>query len=151
MNPIAQLLLRRSLHGAVRHALESGVGLYLHTWRTRGKSADELAAELLGWCRSTLGLMRRPYGVDSVSLAVALRHDGERSEAGTSFPVVSPAAFYGGPVEHGARTALSSWERAGLLRSGRARLSAALFSWGDLTQELVLAGEPPASSAAGGR
>jgi hypothetical protein len=95
------------------------------------RSAAELAGEVVDWCRQMLGQMRRPYGLDYVTLAVAvLDADGERSESAT-YDAFRPVDFYdASKVEVQVRETLSSWPTGD-------RLSAVLFSWGDLTRELL--------------
>lgn len=146
-NPITRLLQRRSLRGSVRRALESGVGLYHTTWHIKAGTEDEetpekLAAELVAWCRDALSRMHRPYGLDHVTLAVAALGEGDRQVASTSYRILRPAAFYGsGPVEAQTRATLQRWaEDRVFARDGGGRLSVVLFSWGDLTRELLLAG-----------
>lgn len=145
-NPIGRVLKRRSLRANVQRALESGVGLYHTTWRIeaeRERHVDaELAAELLDWCRDTVGLMHRPYGLDHVSLTIAVLNDEGEPVSTTNFGVLRPQDFYDhGPAELQVRETFRRW-RAGRLfaRNQDGRLSATLFSWGDLTRELLLAG-----------
>jgi hypothetical protein len=92
---------------------------------------DELAHDVVDWCRQRLGQMRRPYGLDYVTLAVALlAEDGERQESVT-YDAWRPVEFYDeSKVEVQVRETLRSWPAAD-------RLSAVLFSWGDLTRELM--------------
>lgn len=140
-NPLGRLLERRSLRDAVRCALESGVGLHHATWRAEDATGEELARELIAWCREALGRMHRPYGVDSVSLALAVLGADRRPLASTHYALLRPADFYGnGPVEAETRATLCRWAEDRALGQAGARLSAVLFSWGDLTRELLLAG-----------
>jgi hypothetical protein len=78
-----------------------------------------------------LGQMRRPYGLDYVTLAVALLDaEGERGASAT-YDAFRPVDFYDeSKVEVQVRETLSSWPAGD-------RLSAVLFSWGDLTRELL--------------
>jgi hypothetical protein len=124
------LLKRRSFRADVRRALEGGIGLYHTTWRIDGSAAD-LADEVVDWCRQMLGQMRRPYGLDYVTLAVALLDaDGERT-ASITCDAFRPVDFYDeSKVAVQLRETLRSWPIA-------ERLSAVLFSWGDLTRELL--------------
>lgn len=144
--PIRRLLERRSLHTGVRRALESGVGLYHTTWHieagTEAEVSERLAAELTAWCRDALSRMQRPYGLDNVTLAVAALAEDDRQVASTSYGLLRPTDFYGsGPVEAQIQTTLRCWADEQLfVRNGGVRLSAVLFSWGDLTRELLLAG-----------
>ena len=80
-NAIVRLLERRTLRDAVQRALTSGIGLYRTTWDLGGGGADDLAAEVLAWCRDALSRMHRPYGVDSVSFAFSMVGSGGRQLA----------------------------------------------------------------------
>ena len=143
--PIARLLQHPSLRDGVRRALESGVGLYHATWHLEAApfgGAEPLAEELLGWCRDVLGRTHRPYGLGSVTLALALVDEGGRRIASTTFRRLQPADFYGaGPAEAQIGATLRRWSESGIVvRGSRSRLSVALFSWGDLAWALLLAG-----------
>ena len=140
-DPINRLLQRRALHRAVRRAIDSGVGLYRKSWSAGDLRADDLSENVLAWCRDVLSTMHRPYGVDSVSLAL-VAHDGqERPLASARFSVLHPIDFYAmGQAESEGRRNLHTWFDEGIFSRDGVRLSAVLFSWGDLTQELVLAG-----------
>ena len=145
-NPISRLVERRSLQADVRRALTSGVGLYHTTWPFQNSAAttasEELTAQLVGWCREVLGGTRRPYGLDYVTLAVALLREGEGQVASVNYGVLRPSDFYNlSFVEERVRETLCSWARAHAIAGGNAdSLSVVLFSWGDLTRELLLAG-----------
>jgi hypothetical protein len=138
-NAITRLLQRRSLRYAVHQALESGVGLYHTTWRLEQGASEAIGNELIAWCRQVLGTMHRPYGVDSVSLALAAVAEGNRPLASANFAVLQPGDFYGGAIETEAREALRRWSDERIFERPAVRLSVVLFSWGDLTQELLLA------------
>lgn len=142
---IQRLLQRPSLHEGVRRALESGVGLYHTTWRvetgTAAETSEQLAAELLAWCREMLGRSQRPYGLDRVTLALAALGEDGRPLASIDCGLLGPADFSAfGPVEAQTREVLRRWNDDGILARSGARLSVVLFSWGDLTWELLLAG-----------
>ncbi|MCH8900714.1 MAG: hypothetical protein IIC88_00270 [Chloroflexi bacterium] len=145
-NPISRLVERRSLQADVRRALTSGVGLYHTTWPIQNIAAatasEEFIAKLVGWCREVLGEMRRPYGLDYVTLAVALLREGEGQVASVNYGVLRPSDFYNQSfVEERVRETLRSWTNDQLITgAGAGSLSAVLFSWGDLTRELLLAG-----------
>ena len=145
-NPISRLVERRSLQADVRRALMSGVGLYHATWPIQTSPAaatsEELIAQLVGWCKEVLGGTRRPYGLDYVTLAVALLREGEGQVASVNYGVLRPGDFYNQSfVEERIRKTLCSWTNDQLITgAGAGSLSAVLFSWGDLTRELLLAG-----------
>jgi hypothetical protein len=138
-NAISRLLQRRSLRRAVRQALDAGVGLYHTSWPVTVDASDAIAGELIAWCREQLVTMHRPYGVDSVSLAVAAVDEQQTPLASASFSVLRPTGFYTGEVEAEARALFARWAGDGVFEPAGARVSAVFFSWGDLTQELVLA------------
>ena len=122
-------------------ALDSGVGFYRMSWPAAVRDDHQLGDEVLGWCRTTLSKMHRPYGVDSVSLALVAHSWGKYPLATAQFSVLHPIDFYAmGPGESNARDVLQTWLGEGILSKRGTRLSALLFSWGDLAQELVLAG-----------
>lgn len=145
-SPSKRLLQRRSLRTGVRRALESGIGLYHTAWRIEAgagaATSEQLGAELVAWCRDVLSRMHRPYGLDYVSLAVAAVGEDERRLASTNYGMLRPADFYGpGPVEAQTQATLRRWADDHVFdRNGSGRLSAVLFSWGDLTRELLLTG-----------
>jgi hypothetical protein len=143
-NAIVRLLERRTLRDAVQRAMASGIGLYRTIWDFGGGGADDLAAEVLAWCRESLSRMHRPYGVDSVSFAFSMVGSGGRQLASGHLAILRPGDFYGagvgaGVVEVEIRGILERWTRDRLLAQEGARLSVVLFSWGDLTRELLLA------------
>jgi len=145
-NPLSRVLQRQSLSGNVRRALESGVGLYYASWDIEAamtaSTSSDLAEELTAWCRDILGQMHRPYGLDYVTLALAVLGEKQGHVASTNYGVLRPQDFYGhGPAPTQIHTTLSNWTATEIFaRSRGGRLSAVLFSWGDLTRELLLTG-----------
>lgn len=140
-NPITQLLQRRALHQAVRRALDSGIGFYRRSWNAMDLREGDPSGIVLAWCRDVLGSMHRPYGVDSVSLALVVQDARRMPLASSQLAMLRPIDFYAmGQAESEARRTVQAWLDGGVLSSDDVRLSAVLFSWGDLTQELVLAG-----------
>jgi hypothetical protein len=141
-HPIAALLQSRSLRAEVRDALDGGVGIYHTTWLIQSeleRPGETLVGEIMDWCRAMLARMRRPYGLDHVTLSVALINEDDRQLASQAYPVFRPGDFYD---EDGAealvRATLDGWARERLLAAGGAgRVSAVLFSWGDLARELL--------------
>ena len=144
-NPISRLLQHRSLQAEVRRALESGVGVYHATWRiesgTKAEASEDLTAKLVDWCRDVLSRMHRPYGLDYVTLTLALLSQGEGQVANVNYGVLQPGDFYSpGSVEVRIQETLRRWADDQVSAdSGSGTLSAVLFSWGDLTRELLLA------------
>jgi hypothetical protein len=136
-NAISHALEKRALHQAVGNALRSGTGVYSTSWPAAGIDDRRLAEALLSWCRSTLGTMHRPYGIDGVSLALLAR-DRKRPLASVRFSLLRPADFdASGRAETDARDVLQTWWGEGIFSKRGVLLSALLFSWGDLTQELA--------------
>jgi len=145
-NALTRLFQRQSMRASVRRALESGVGLYRTTWQiepgTDAQTSDDLASDLIAWSREVLSQMHRPYGLDYVTLALSAHGEGDAPAASVNFGIVRPQDFYDeGPAEDQIRTTLHRWADTQILgRCQGGRLSAVLFSWGDLTRELLLAG-----------
>jgi hypothetical protein len=142
-------LLRRLRQGSaeskVRDAVEAGVGVYHMSWELGGEPdtavrPDELDSVVLEWCRATMTQMRRPYGLDYVTMALSLTGWESDEMVRHSFGVLRPVDFYAeGPVPTKLAELMEEWRAAGYLQSSR-WLSAVMFSWGDLTRELLLAG-----------
>ena len=145
-NPLVRMFQRQSLRANVRRALECGVGLYHATWHiereTDAHGCDELVVELIDWSRDVLSRMQRPYGLDYVTLALAVLSDEGGQLASANYDVLRPQDFYDhGSAEAQIRETLGDWARTQVIaRGGSVRLSAVLFSWGDLTRELLLTG-----------
>ncbi len=144
--PLERLLRRRVFRGEVRRALNSGVGIYRTAWPIEPAEGSDggarLASDIVGWCREALTRMRRPYGLDHVTLAVSVLSEGDRPIATTSYGVLRPVDFYGaGSAEAQIEETLSRWAASAVIsQNPSARLSAVLFSWGDLARELLATG-----------
>jgi len=146
---ILSSLMRRFRQGSaeskVRDAVESGVGVYHTCWELGGEPAtalqpDELDSIILEWCRTTIGQMRRPYGLDYVTLALGMVGGESEENVRFSFGVLRPSDFYAdGPVPARLVQLMEEWQEKRCFDSSR-QLSAVMFSWGDLTRELLLAG-----------
>jgi hypothetical protein len=142
-------LIRRFKQGSaeskVRDAVESGVGVYHTCWELGGEPAtalkpDELDSMILEWCRATIAQMRRPYGLDYVTLALGMIDWESEENVRFSFGVLRPSDFYAdGPVPARLIELMREWQAQGHFDSSR-WLSAVMFSWGDLTRELLLTG-----------
>ena len=145
-NPLSRVFQRQSLRGNVRRALESGVGLYHANWDIEAamtaSASSDLAEQLTAWCRDILSQMNRPYGLDYVTLALAVLGEKEGQVASTNYGVLRPQDFYDeGPAETQIHTTLSHWTDTEIFARCRGgQLSVVLFSWGDLTRELLLTG-----------
>jgi hypothetical protein len=142
-------LIRRFRQGSseskVRDAVEAGVGVYHTCWELGGDPATALRAEdfdsvVLEWGRGTMAQMRRPYGLDYVTLALALMGSENQEMVRFSFGVLRPADFYeDGPVPQGLAQLMREWQAEGWFDCSH-WLSVVMFSWGDLTRELLLVG-----------
>ncbi len=145
-NPINRLFQRQALRADIRSALESGVGLYRTTWQlhslNRTRASETLGGNVIGWCRDALSQTRRPYGLDYVTLALASVDEDGRQIASANLPSLRPPDFYGrGRAESEIKEILHGWAQSHALptRPGGC-LSVVLFSWGDLTRDLLSAG-----------
>jgi len=129
----------------VREAIESGIGLYHSHWGLgdggdAGLSPEEASPAILSWCRETMGQMRRPYGLDYVTFAVAIMGPESEEIARASFGVLRPGDFYeDGPAGMRLEAVMDQWRSQECFDSASS-LSAVVFSWGDITRELLLAG-----------
>ena len=145
LGSLIRRLKKGSAESKVRDAVESGVGVYHTCWELGGEPAtalqpDELDSIVLEWCRSTMAQMRRPYGLDYVTLALGMVGGESEEVVRYSFGVLRPSDFYAdGSVPAALVGLMQEWQAAGHFASSR-WLSAVMFSWGDLTRELLLAG-----------
>jgi len=141
LSSLVRRLRKGSMESKVRDAVEAGIGLYNTCWALGDAFFVENAhAVILEWCREQMAEMRRPYGLDYVTLALTLLGEENEESARFSFGVLRPSDFYeDGPVPGKLETLVSEWRSEGHLDSSR-WLSAVMFSWGDLTRELLLAG-----------
>lgn len=146
LEPLKRRFRRKSMDIKVREALETGIGLYHSNWEMTagaekpGLRPDRAGKAVIDWCRETMAVMRRPYGIDHVTFAVSLL-DGENQEVDRAgFGVLRPTDFYGeGMAVRQLEEVFEVWQSRGLLSRAR-RLSAVMFSWGDMTRELLVAG-----------
>lgn len=145
LRPLIRRLRQRSMDARVREALEAGIGLYHQHWELGGEGKNGLRPEDAGaaaleWCRRTMARMRRPYGLDYVTFALALLDEDNREIVRTGFGVLRPSDFYneGAAIARIDET-MAAWRAAGHFQPA-ASLSAVMFSWGDMTRELLLAG-----------
>jgi len=145
LGSLIRRLKKGSAESKVRDAVESGVGVYHTCWELGGEPAtalrpDELDSIILEWCRSTMAQMRRPYGLDYVTLALGMVGGESEEVVRFSFGVLRPSDFYAeGLVPEKLVELMQEWQTAGHFAASR-WLSAVMFSWGDLTRELLLAG-----------
>lgn len=145
MHPLFRRL-RSDMRSRVRDAIDAGVGLYNRSWdlagtAAQGRDAETLAFDILGWCREAAANMRKPYGLDYMTMAISVIGPENGEVATANFGVLRPEDFYAGVAERQVGEIVLRWESEGLLRSPQSReLAVVLFSWGDLTRELLAAG-----------
>jgi hypothetical protein len=145
LGSLIKRLRQGSTESKVRDAVEAGVGVYQMSWELGGEPAtavrpDELDAVVLEWCQARMTQMRRPYGLDYVTLAISLAGWEGDEAARHSFGVLRPIDFYPeGTVPSALAQLMEEWQAGGYFESSR-WLSVVMFSWGDLTRELLLAG-----------
>ena len=145
LQPLVRRLRRASIRSKVRQAIDAGVGVYNGRWDLpvpREEGAGTLSDRVLEWCHESLARMRKPYGLDYVTLVLAVVGPENQEVATLGFGVLRPQDFYGnGDVAARLREVIGHWNEEGILTSLQAfKLSAVLFSWGDLARELLLAG-----------
>ena len=144
MAHIIDHILRRSpFRRQVREALRAGTGLYVHTWPLTdvpGSADVPPVEEVLTWCRETIAHTRRPYGLDHITLTLALLDAAGNTIAATKDVLLRPLDFYTPDgAEALVRRTLEDWRRRGHTPAS-AQLGVVLFSWGDLTRALLAAG-----------
>jgi len=147
--PMLGSLLRRFRQNAaeskVREAVEAGVGVYHTCWELGGDGAtalgpDDLDSMVVEWARGTMAEMRRPYGLDYVTLALALMTLENEETVRYSFGVLRPSDFCeDGQVPVQLKQLMHEWQAEGWFEQAH-WLSVVMFSWGDLTRELLLVG-----------
>ena len=145
LQPLVRRLRQGSIRSKVRQAIDAGVGVYNGSWNLsvppeEGEGA--LSDRILERCRESLARMRKPYGLDYVTLVLAVVGPENQEVATLGFGVLRPQDFYGdGDVTARRREVIGRWYEEGVLISLQAfKLSAVLFSWGDLARELLLTG-----------
>jgi len=135
---------QNSMESKVREAVESGIGVYNYHWELGGDpqtalEPEEIDSLLLDWCRETMGDMRRPYGLDYVTMAVALLDEENRELARYNFGVLRPSDLYADGFVPGRLAEVTRrWQAEDKLESSR-WLSIVMFSWGDITRDVLLA------------
>jgi hypothetical protein len=143
LNTLMRRLKQESAETKVREAVEAGIGIYHMSWELGGDPTTallpaDLDSIVLEWCRNAMAEMRRPYGLDYVTVAVSLMGYESEERARHSFGVLRPVDFYAeGPVPDEMEELIEEWRRTGQFGSAR-WLSAVMFSWGDLTRDLLL-------------
>jgi len=145
LRTLIRRLNRRKTDSQVKEALEAGIGLYHSHWgldndERPGLCPEEASQTVLSWCHETMGQMRRPYGLDYVTFAIALLGPENEEISRASFGVLRPSDFYSdGPAPQQLEEVINQWRSEAHFRSATS-LSAVMFSWGDITRELLLTG-----------
>ena len=128
----------------VTRLIRDGVGVSERSWQfqdlAEGKR-DDIAAELLAWVRSSMGTMRRPYGVDHVALALACRDAEGKMLCTNALGVRRPEHFYAEGAEDRVQAFFADAVAAG--SRGPGEIVAALLSLGDIAYAM----EPPRAAA----
>jgi hypothetical protein len=143
-------LLRRfrpdPLRARVEESIRRGTGLSKQEWLLGDaplsrSDIEQLADQVITWCRGRIAATRRPYGIDQMALAIACAEPGGQPIASTTFGVFRPVEFYEeSGVEERVRSYLSDLPLEELnRRSGGIRFAAALFSWGDVARDTIFA------------
>ncbi len=131
------LFRRFSTHRKVERLIRDGVGVREACWRLEhgpSEHSEALVDDVIGWVRSSMGGMRRPYGIDHVALALAARDDSGRVVCSNSLGVLRPGSFYGDEGAEQVRAFLGDAKRAMAGRGGE--MVGALLSLGDIAFEL---------------
>jgi len=144
LNFLTRLIRRHYAEDLVREAVEKGIGVYHNCWELAREGGDGIQPEeiyplALSWCFKTMGLMHRPYGLDYVTLALGATDSDGDELARFKFGLLRPNDFYSrGSVPKQLQDTLKQWKAEGIFRSAKF-VSAVMFSWGDLTRELLIA------------
>jgi hypothetical protein len=128
------LFRRFSTHRKVERLIRDGVGVREACWRLEDEHHESLVEDVVGWVRTSMGGMRRPYGIDHIALALAARDDSGRVVCSNSLGVLRPGSFYGEEGAEQVRAFLGDARRAMNGRGGE--MVGALLSLGDIAFEL---------------
>ena len=132
------LFRKFTTHRKVERLIRDGVGVREASWRLedgqRSEHVDALVDDVVAWVRSSMGGMRRPYGIDHVALALAARDESGRVICSSSPGVLRPGSFYGEEGADHVRAFLGDARRAMDGRGGE--MVGALLSLGDIAYEL---------------
>ena len=129
------LFRRLSTHRKVERLIRDGVGVREACWRLEPSDAAEgFIEDVIEWVRTSMGTMRRPYGIDHIALALAARDEGGRVVCSNSLGVLRPTSFYGeeGPKQVGAFFG----DARRVLGGNPCEVVGALLSLGDIAFEL---------------
>ena len=132
---VMALFRRLSTHRKVERLIRDGVGVREACWRLENSEAhDDLVEGVLEWVKSSMGAMRRPYGIDHVALALAARDEAGRVVCSNSLGVLRPDSFYGDEGAGHVREFLGDARR--VLGEKPCEVVGALLSLGDIAFEL---------------
>lgn len=113
-----------------------GEGVYSEEWLV-GPDHHDIASEILSWCRETLAVSRRPWGLADFELAVAFA--GTAGPQTLRLPRTTPADLYRDDSQLVTRLYAFMEGAQAAAAHGPIKVAAALRSWGDLAHA-VLAG-----------
>ena len=109
---------------AERHA---GRGVRLEEWRLTADESSSAGAHVLDWCRDVVANCRRPFGLDSFDLAVAVRQASFSGVVSHRFLRLRPLDLY----SEGFAAQLTALSGVSRQRQSPVIIAAAIFSWGD--------------------
>lgn len=136
----------RSRSGSLRYQFEQavrrGTGLCKREWLLENgpqalDQVEGMGKAIVDWCVEEIGTMRRPYGIDQLTIAIASAGPGGALIASTTFGVLRPADFYtaSGVGEQVAAFARETIEVAQGVQT--VRFGAVQCSWGDIARETI--------------
>lgn len=128
---------RFSTHRKVERLIRDGVGVHEACWRLEeggAEASEALVSDVVEWVRTSMGQMRRPYGIDHVALALAARDESGKVVCTNSLGVLRPQSFYGDAGPEHVRAFLG--DAARVMDGGGGEMIGALLSLGDIAYEL---------------
>lgn len=136
-----RFLRKKDTHARVESLIRQGVGVHETTWAMSAGdepgASDEIVQQILDWVRESMSMMRRPYGIDHVALALACRDRSGNVLSSSSLGVIRPGSFYGDEGRNRIAAFLSDVRFVG--ERAPAQIAVALLSLGDIAFELNLA------------
>jgi hypothetical protein len=129
---------RSNTRQKVERLIREGVGIREASWDVeQGEHPHPHLVEAIAhWIRTSMGEMRRPYGIDQIAVALACRDDQGRVVCSNSLGVVKPALFYG---EGGAeRIAAFLDDVSAVPGDSRREIVGAVLSLGDIAYHMEL-------------
>ena len=132
----------RRVGRAIEESIKSGVGLHHHQWHATSPfdaaQLDDMAAQIVEWCKDTIAQTKRPHGIDHMAVAVACAHPGDQPIASATFGVFRPLDFHrAGGVGDSVPDFVTAVDSSRVDAERPLRFAAALFSWGDVARATV--------------